>query len=61
MDHPPPSEGTHGNPVAGAVENWAISGVTAPTEGRLIMTGAGNMKIGEEETCGNRQEGLNGD
>jgi hypothetical protein len=30
-------------------------------EGRQKMTGAGNLKIGQAQTCGNRQEGPNGD
>jgi hypothetical protein len=37
---PPHSEGTRDSPAAGGVENRATSGIIAPTEGRLIMTGA---------------------
>jgi hypothetical protein len=34
------------------MENRATSRVTVPTEGTLIMMGAGNMQIGQEETRG---------
>jgi hypothetical protein len=46
---------------AGVVENRATLGITAPTEGRQKMTGTGNLKIGQAEKRGNRQEGLNGE
>jgi hypothetical protein len=45
---------------AGAVENQTTSGITAPTEGRQKMTGAGNLMIEQAEKRGNRQEGRNG-
>jgi hypothetical protein len=48
------------NQHAGLVQSLATSGVTAPTEGRQMMTGAGTLKIGQVEKRGNRQEGLNG-
>jgi hypothetical protein len=45
---------------AGAVENQVTSGITAPTEGRQKMTGAGNLMIDQAQKRENCQEGLNG-
>jgi hypothetical protein len=55
-----PTEEMQSNRDAGAIESGPTLSVAASMKGRLIMSGAENMKIGQAETCGNRQEGRNG-
>jgi hypothetical protein len=43
------------------VQNQDSSEITAPMKGRLIIDDARNIKIGQAEICGNRQESQNGD
>jgi hypothetical protein len=58
---PPPGEETRSNQDAAAVQNRATSGMTASAKGRLIISDARNMKIGQTKIRGNRQESQNYD